>query len=65
MNPDERDCPKCKGAMEKGTHFNPMDGRWVKGKPKPLTKRAAWKNSNTHISAYRCNKCGFIEQWSE
>jgi len=63
MNPETRECPKCEGTMEKGKHMSPKFGRWVKGKP--LSTLSVLKADSKRLWAYRCNKCGLIEMWSE
>ena len=59
MTPEEIDCPKCKGAMEKGKLMSPNFSKWIKGKP--LTKFSVWKGDS--VWTYRCKKCGYLESY--
>ena len=58
-------CPKCDGEMEKGVY----GGLW--GSLAPWAKGSFYfnwigpKNTQENVVAYRCIKCGFIENYIE
>jgi hypothetical protein len=65
-------CPKCDGEMVQGfvpdySHGAALVGRWLKGPPKKSfwTRTKAPYDSGFPIGAFRCQKCGFLELYSD
>jgi predicted Zn-ribbon and HTH transcriptional regulator len=67
-------CPKCKGEMVQGfvpDYFHgggaALVGGWFAGQP----KKSFWKTTKAPraegvpIGAFRCQKCGFLELYSD
>ena len=65
-------CPKCNGEMVQGfvpdySHGAVLVGRWLEGQP----RKSFWTNTKapykegTPIGAFRCQKCGFLELYSD
>lgn len=66
-----KQCPKCAGAMGEGFVVDGIHGghavsSWVAGAP----ERSAWmglklgKRVRSEISAWRCERCGFLEHYA-
>lgn len=70
MDVNRHECPRCKETMEEGYvldrgHFDQRRvAQWIKGAP----KRSFWKGLTLtvrrEIVAYRCPKCGLLEQYA-
>jgi hypothetical protein len=71
-NNDELKCPKCEGGMVQGflpdnTYGGILVERWHAGQP----KKSFWTGTKTPstegipIGAFRCQKCGFLEFYSD
>jgi Domain of unknown function (DUF6487) len=71
MSKEKLMCPKCKGEMVQG--FVPdyshaiIVGSWHQGKPKKSfwTGTKAPRADGVPIGAFRCEKCGFLEFYSD
>ena len=73
MTNKEMQCPKCKGEMVQGfvpDYFH--DARslvvaWFAGPPKKSfwSKTKALRGDGVPVGAFRCQKCGFLEFYSD
>lgn len=60
-------CPKCNGEMKKGviidrSHLGiPVIPTWVE----KIKFKITLKREDKEVSAFCCNKCGYIEQYAE
>ena len=73
MTNKEMQCPKCKGEMVQGflpDYFH--DARslvvaWFAGPPKKSfwSKTKAPRGDGVPVGAFRCQKCGFLEFYSD
>lgn len=69
--PQSKQCPKCAGSMGEGfvvdvTHGGAAVSGWVEGAP----EKSVWTGlklsgkSRSEIATWRCNRCGFLEQYA-
>jgi len=67
-------CPKCDGEMVQGfvqdynySYSAAFVGKWLEGKPKKSfwNKLKAPYHQGIPIGAFRCQKCGFLELYSD
>ena len=73
MTNDKLQCPKCKGEMAQGfvpdfySHSAVLVGGWHEGQPKKSfwTRTKAPFLEGIPIGAFRCQKCGFLEFYSD
>ena len=73
MTNDKLQCPKCKGEMVQGfvpdfySHGAALVGGWHEGQPKKSfwTMAKARRSEGLPIGAFRCQKCGFLEFYSD
>ena len=71
-NPPERKCPKCGGDMEVGFLRDRARGNlsqpaeWMEGAPETTWFGTLKMGSSTRyaVEAFRCEKCGFLEQYA-
>jgi hypothetical protein len=73
MTNEKKKCPKCQGEMVQGfvpdySHSAVIVWRWHRGQP----KKSFWTrtkvpplNEGSPIGAFRCEKCGFLEFYSD
>jgi predicted nucleic-acid-binding Zn-ribbon protein len=68
--PQSTKCPKCGGSMEKGVIPDQGHGRvfmnhWQLGRETGWLGGLRSRNQTRYeIAAYRCTKCGFLEQYA-
>jgi hypothetical protein len=72
MSEEKMTCPKCQGRMLQGfvpdySHASIFVGSWQAGKPKKSfwTVAKAPRADGVPIGAFRCEKCGFLEFYSD
>ncbi len=60
-----KNCPKCKGKMEKGTYGGLWGGLvpWAKGSF--YFKWISDKGTEGKVVAYKCIKCGYLENYTK
>ncbi len=72
MSDEKLQCPKCKGEMIKGFVGDYSEGSvyvpgWHPGQPKKSfwSGTKAWRSEGIPVGAFRCQKCGFLEFYSD
>jgi C4-type Zn-finger protein len=72
MDKTNSKCPKCNGEMVQGfvpdySHSAALVGRWLEGHPQKSfwNRTKAPYNEGVPIGAFRCQKCGFLEFYSD
>ena len=72
MITEQMKCPKCKGEMAQGfvpdySYGAVLVGRWHAGQPKKSfwTRTKARLDEGIPIGAFRCQRCGFLEFYSD
>lgn len=72
MTNGKLECPKCRGTMVQGfvpdySHAAILVGGWHPGQPQKSfwTRTKAPRVNGLPIGAFRCQRCGFLEFYSD